>query len=151
MIFVFQKLRPPSKLQTGKGGSSTTQPTHPTITIRTVFRLCNATDSKVNFKILSHSKNVVLLTRAPISEKMQIYCFHSVVDILILPDEHHFVARIIHTGSRIELDPPSVFRSTIIMHAPTPIDTMNTKIRDELMNLTPTRLPPGRKSRLSLP
>jgi hypothetical protein len=125
---------------------------HPTNTSydanhETVLKLCNATDPKVNFKNLCDSKNVALLTRAPIGGKMQFSFFHSVVGLPILPDEHHYVARLGITGSSTELDIASIFRSTSAIHVPTLMEMLEVKTREELMALEPNTTASKKKAR----
>ena len=54
--------------------------------------VCNQTDATANFEKLTSSKNLVLLTKAPMGNKWQAIFFHSTVGIPIIPDDLYYVA-----------------------------------------------------------
>ena len=58
-----------------------------------VMKLCNSTDPVQNFETVSKCKNIMILTKAPIGAKLQLSFYHSVIGILILPDDLRYVAR----------------------------------------------------------
>ena len=102
-----------------------------------VLKICGSSEPKVNFKNLSESKNIALLTRAPIGEKLQFSFHHTVVGLPILPDDLHYVARLGDSGCGTEFDPKSLFRTTTAIHVPNLIDMMKVKSIEELKNLEP--------------
>ena len=84
-----------------------------------VTDLCTGASAAEKFDKLSNSKNIVLLSRAPIGKKLQATFFHSVIGIPILPDDLHFVARSgMKHGTGVELDPDSLLSKTAAIRVP---------------------------------
>ena len=61
--------------------------------------------------------------------------FHSVVDLPILPDDLHFVARLAPKGTGIEMDPKSNLIQTAAMHTPSLGDMMKVENEEGIGNL----------------
>ena len=100
-----------------------------------VAKLCSLTDEVKNYDILSKSKNIVLLTRAPMREKFQATFFHSVVGLPIVPDDLHYVARLAPKGTGVKLDPKSIFKQTAAMHSPSLVEMLKMENESDLENL----------------
>ena len=74
---------------------------------------------------LCKCKHLVLLTRAPMGKKVQSTFFYSTVCLSIFPDDLHYVTRIgTKVGTGVEVDPYSLFKSTVALHVPYLIDLM---------------------------
>ena len=91
-----------------------------------VTKLCDGSGTaKEKFVTISQSKNIVLLTKAPIGKKCQVSFLHSVVGCPINPEELRYVARSgMKTGTGIEIDPDSMFGTTSAKLVPTVTELM---------------------------
>ena len=94
---------------------------HPTM----VKDICSSPESITNFEKLTSSKNIILLTKAPMGGKCQATFWHSTIGIPIIPDDLHYVARVgMKTGTGVEIDAESLFHSTALKTKPDLLDLM---------------------------
>ena len=112
--------------------SYATYDAHPT----RVKDICSSPESTTNFENLTNSKNIILLTKAPMGGKCQATFWHSTVGIPIIPDDLHYVARVgMKTGTGVEIDTESLFQSTALKHKPDLLDLMKVASPAELTAL----------------
>ena len=89
-----------------------------------------------NFESLTKMKNLVLLSKAQMGGKIQASFYHSTVGIPIVPELCHHTARIgMLTGSGIEIDPQSLFKSSKAILKPDLLNLMKVKMADKFQNL----------------
>ena len=89
------------------------------------------------FETLARSKNVVLLTKAAMGNKLQTIFYHSVVGVPIRPEEQHYVAMSGKFGRGVELDITSLFKETKALHVPSLLDMMKVDSQGGFKELTP--------------
>ena len=81
-----------------------------------------------NFKSLSETNNLVLLTKAQMGGKVQASFYHSTVGLPITPELCHHTARIgMNTGTGMEVDATSLFQVSAAIHKPDLVDMMKIK------------------------
>ena len=111
-----------------------------------VALLCTGATPIEKFHKLVGNKNLVLLTRAQLGEKLQATFCHSVVGIPIIPDQLHYVARSgMQLGVGIEVEPTSLFEQTPAKKAPTVLSMMKVTSTADIAALTPTTAGRGSK------
>ena len=102
-----------------------------------VTKLCTGSTDIDKFEKLARNKNLVLLTRAQIGEKLKATFFHSVVGVPIIKDDLHYVARTdMKYGIGVELDPKSMFTQTAAKPTPDVLSMMQVKSIAEFEALT---------------
>ena len=67
--------------------------------------------------------------------KLQTTFFHSVIGLPILPDDLHYVGRLVPKGTGVEMEPSSIFKQTAAIHTPSLTDMMKVNNMEELENL----------------
>ena len=102
-----------------------------------VTKLCAGVSSATaRFEKLAKNKNLVVLSRAQIGNKLNTTFQHSVVGVPITPEDLHYVALsgLTHT-SGIELDPNSFLKQTAAKHVPNTLDLMKLTKVEEVLDL----------------
>ena len=96
--------------------SRSTYDSHPE---RVAGLLADPGSAETKFEKLARSKNLVLLTKAPIGKKCVATFYHSVVGCPITPEDLHFVAKSgMETGAGVEMEPQSIFVRTAAKFVP---------------------------------
>ena len=102
--------------------SRSTYDSHPE---RVAGLLADPGSAETKFEKLARSKNLVLLTKAPIGKKCVATFYHSVVGCPITPEDLHFVAKSgMETGAGVEMEPQSIFVRTAAKFVPSVVDLM---------------------------
>ena len=99
------------------------------------------------FETLARSKNVVLLTKAAMGNKLQTTFYHSVVGVPIRPEEQHYVAMSGKFGRGVELDITSLFKETKALYVPSLLEMMKVDSQGGFKELTPPNR--GQKKKVS--
>ena len=85
---------------------------------------------------IREAKNLVPLTKPALGKKFQATFLHSVVEIPMIPDSVHYVAR---TGMKfslwIELRPDSLFYQTVYRHVPSVVELLKLVTEKDYMDL----------------
>ena len=108
--------------------------------------LCNDTDPSTNFEKLTNSKNIVLLSKAPMGGKCQATFCHSTVGLPILPDDLHHVARSgMTTGTGVEIDIDTVFTLTPTKYTPDLVKMMKIESAEDFRAIKAKTTGPKKK------
>ena len=116
-----------------KYNASNTYDAHPD----KVAEICSVTTALTNFESLCKFKNLVLLTRASMGNKVQSTFLHYAVGLSILPDDLQYVARIgmkVDTGVEVESD--SLFWWMAATHIPDIVDLTNADTEEKFESVS---------------
>ena len=95
------------------------------------------TDGVGKFKKLTLCKNLVVLSKQAMGEKLQATFLHSIVGVPIFTEEMRYVARSgLKYGTGIEIDPKTMFRSTPSINVPSIVQLMKISSGEEFRNLS---------------